>query len=154
MDIKEVYLKLSMLCSRKEYCISDVEKKLDIWKIGEEKQGQIIKDLIAEKFIDETRFVEAFVKDKFRFNRWGRNKIRYHLKQKRISDNLINKALDSIQEIDYQKVVKELLITKNRNLKAKDNYERKTKLIRFMVQRGFEYDALNNEIDDLFCAAE
>ena len=137
------------MCSRKEYCISDLKKKMLNWILSPEQKEDIISNLLQENYIDESRFVKAFVKDKFRFNKWGKIKIVYQLKQKQIASSNIAKALEDISEKDYKELINELLVSKNRNLKAKDSYERKAKLLRFMTQRGFEFELVNNGIDDL-----
>lgn len=149
MDPKEAYRKASLMCSRKEYCISDLKKKMINWILSPEQKEDIISKLLQENYIDESRFVQAFVKDKFRFNKWGKIKIVYHLKQKQISSENIAKAIENIPEEDYKRLINELLVSKNRNLKAKDGYERKAKLLRFMTQRGFEFELVNNGIEDL-----
>ena len=150
MNTKESYHKLAVLCSRKEYCISDLQKKMQFWKLSANQENEIIEQLVSEKYVDEVRFTNAFVKDKFRFNKWGKQKISYHLKQKRISQELITNTLDEISKEDYFETIAQLLSSKNKNLKAKDLYDRRAKLLRFMAQRGFEFEAVNIKLDDLF----
>ena len=149
MDAKEAYNKLAILCSRKEYCVSDMQKKMQSWKLGSKQESQIIAQLITEKYIDETRFAEAFVKDKFRFNKWGKYKIKFQLKQKNIAQELIDSSIEIITDDEYFEMIEELLISKNKSIKAKTEYERRGKLLRFMTQRGFEIDAVNIKLDAL-----
>jgi len=146
---KEAFNKLAILCSKKEYCISDMQKKMQYWKLNSKQETQIIAQLIDEKYIDEKRFTEAFVKDKFRFNKWGKYKISFQLKQKGINQELIESALEIITETDYFEIIEELLISKNKSIKAQTEYERRGKLLRFMAQRGFEIDAVNIKLDSL-----
>ena len=77
------------LCSRREYCQSDIDQKLRIWEVPQATIAKILKVLSEEKFIDHTRFVRAFVNDKLLFNHWGRIKIRYHLVHHRIEKEII-----------------------------------------------------------------
>ena len=150
MTNKEVFNKLALLCSRKEYCSSDLFQKMKKWDINQEVQEDVIIDLKKEKYLDEKRFAEAFVKDKFRFNKWGNQKIRYQLKQKQIEDNNIEDAFIQISEQDYKDSIDALLRSKNRSAKAKDNYDRKNKLLRFMIQKGFEMDVVLKRLEKLF----
>ncbi len=149
MQTKEVYHKFALMCSRKEYSISDIRKKLQNWKLPESKQEEIIKDLVEENYINESRFAEAFVKDKFRFNKWGRQKIKYQLKQKQITEENIETAFEQISQEDYSEMIEKLLESKNKSVKAKSDYERKGKLLRFMAQRGFEIEEVNNGIEKI-----
>jgi regulatory protein len=149
MTTKEIYSKFALMCSRKEYSAFDVRKKMQNWKLSENNQDKIISDLIKENFINETRFAQAFTKDKFRFNKWGKQKIRYQLKQKQISNHDIEDALCQISNEDYIDMIKNLIESKNRNIKAKSDYERKSKLMRFMAQKGFEIDEVNKIIEEL-----
>ena len=149
MDKKEAYHKLAMLCSRKEYCISDLHKKFRFWELSSTQENEIIKQLISEKYVDEERYTEAFVKDKFRFNKWGKQKISYHLKQKQVPQECIDTAIANISDEDYFQTIEQLLQSKNKNVKAKDLYDRRAKLFRFMAQRGFGLDAVNMKLDDL-----
>lgn len=147
MNSKEAFGKLALMCSRKEYCISDIKKKVQFWKLSPSSIDEIIKQLIEENYLNEQRYTEAFVKDKFRFNKWGKQKISYQLKQKQISTELIELAFENISDSDYQEVIEQLLVSKNKSVKAESNYEKRGKLMRFLAQRGFEMDAMNKAFD-------
>jgi regulatory protein len=144
---KERALSKSMaICSKAEKCISDIQKKLDVWEIELEDAHAIIARLIEEKFIDEVRYTQFYVRDKFRFNNWGKVKIAFMLKGKGISNQLIEEALGQINEDDYLLKLTNLLQQKNKSVKAGDDYERKAKLTRFAQGRGFEYDVINTAL--------
>ena len=149
MKLEDAYKKISLQCSRKEYCIFDIEKKMQKWELNLKQQKELISRLLKEHFIDESRYAEAFAKDKFRFNKWGKTKITYHLKQKRISTQNIDFALRCIDEDNYISLINNLLESKNKTIKSQNRYERKTKLLRFMLQKGFEYNLLNEAIEQL-----
>ena len=55
------------LCTASEKCTADIRQKLQDWGADEADTARIIAYLIREKFLDETRFCQAFVKDKLRF---------------------------------------------------------------------------------------
>lgn len=94
------------------------------------------------KFIDETRFSRCFVRDKFRYNQWGRIKIMQALRLKNIPDTYCREALAEIEEEEYLCVLRKLLQSKSRSVKAVSDYERNGKLIRFGLSRGFEMNAI------------
>lgn len=127
-------------CSIAEHCISEVVEKLKRFELIPEDQAKLIRRLQDEGYLNENRYVKAFVKDKFRFGKWGRIKIRYALRQKGISSTLAEVGLAEIQEEDYREMLTELLRQKKRTLKANSLYELKGKLMRFAAGRGFELD--------------
>jgi regulatory protein len=141
--LEELLHKAASYCSISEHCVSEVEDKLTAWGVSDEDKNKIIKRLISEDFINEKRFCTHFVKDKFRFNKWGKIKISYALKQKGLSNELINSALSTIDEGEYQEMLASILKTKLTGLKYEFEYEKQGKLFRFAQSRGFE----NNVID-------
>ncbi len=78
--------RMANLCARREYCVFDIETKLKRYDLDKETIENIIAHLIKEKYIDEVRYTRGFIKDKIRFNRWGKTKIEYALRQKRVPD--------------------------------------------------------------------
>lgn len=140
--------KAMALCSRREFCSSDIRSKLQTWGIGDIDNEKIIDLLIKENFINEDRYAKAFVKDKFNYNKWGKIKITSHLKVKNIQSDIIRTALDSIDNELYLKVLKELMANHKRFVKAKNQYDLKAKMLRYGLSKGFEshllYDILND----------
>ena len=104
----EAKTKMEAWCAYQERCQFEVDQKLFTWKFNETERSQIIADLISNRFIDEERFARAFVSGKFRIKHWGRNKIKQHLKQKRISDYSIKKGLQEIDPDEYWNTLKRL----------------------------------------------
>jgi len=130
------------LCARREYCISDITPKLRNWGMDENQARQIIKTLLNERFIDEARYSKAFVRDKFRFNKWGRIKIGMLLKMKNIPPSIIKEALGTIDQDEYFKVIKNLIALKRKSIRGNSDYETGLKLMRFGLSKGFEKDVL------------
>lgn len=150
---KTALAKAMSLCSQREYCIDDIRTKLHSWSVGEADAGRIISTLIHENFLNEKRYAEAFVKDKFRYNKWGKVKIRASLRMKKIPGDIINLALDSIDNELYRKAIEELLLVHRRSVKAKNQYDLKGKLLRYGLSKGFEsgllYDILSGKLEDI-----
>lgn len=140
------YSKAAALCSRAEKCSSDIFKKIIDWGADEDLANEVLQKLIEEKFVDDSRYASFFVKDKFRFNKWGKIKIAFMLKQKHISGNIINDALAEIDEEEYSSVLKKLLEEKSKSIKAINQYDKKAKLMRFTQGRGFELDKILQQI--------
>lgn len=128
----------AMLCSRCEQAEFDIRNKLKTWGISSGDIETIIDRLTREKYLDEERYAIAFTRDKFRFERWGRIKIAYHLKCKLISQHIIDKALSEIHETLYTQSLEHLLSQKARSLKGKEPIQIKASLLRFASSKGFE----------------
>lgn len=134
--------KAEAYCVSVERCISEVESKLKLWGATSEISEKVIAHLLKDKFIDEQRYAIAFVRDKYRFNGWGRIKISMHLKKKGISDELIDRGLDEIDETEYLLNLKKLLQQKRKSVTGETNYERNVKLIKFAMNRGYEMNEI------------
>lgn len=135
------------LCARREICLSDIRQKMEAWGVEDNDKQKIISRLTGEKYIDEHRYAIAFVKDKFRYNKWGKVKIISALKLKNISGENIREAIDSIDEEVYLEVLKNIISNYRKNLKAKNLYDLKGKVFRHCISKGFEssliYELLN-----------
>ena len=146
---EEAWNRASFLCASSEKCLAEMKEKLFAWQISSEDSDAICQRLIDERFIDEHRYCLFYVKDKFRFNKWGRVKIRTMLQGKRIASKLIEDALGEIDETAYQELLNELLKGKLKGLKFKDDYDRQSKLIRFALSRGFEMNLVMDAVRHL-----
>ena len=136
--LEELLHKAASYCSISEHCISEVEDKLNAWCVDCDNKSKIINRLIDEDFINEKRYCIYFAKDKFRFNKWGKIKISYTLKQKGLSNELINNALATIDDGEYEEMLASILKTKLAGLKYELEYEKQGKLFNFAQSRGFE----------------
>ena len=141
MTEEAALVRLSGLCCRAEYCLMDMRHKMMRWQLPDGAEARILKRLTADKYIDENRYAHAFVRSKFRFNRWGKDKIVRALKMKGISDEDISDAIVEIDEQESLDTLKELLTTKMRTVKYNTDYELYMKLLRFAVSRGFSLDS-------------
>ncbi len=126
------------LCSRSEYCISDIRKKILKDGLTGEDAEKIITALCKEKFIDENRYARMYVRDKFTFNKWGKQKIAYMLKMKQVDQEYIREALENIEEPAYEDSIRNVLTDKSKHIKGKDLFDKQAKLIRFGLGKGFE----------------
>lgn len=141
--------KAMAMCAAREMCLSDIRSKLHSWGVKDDDAEKILAALVRGKFIDEERYAVAFVKDKFRYNKWGKIKTGQALRMKRINDEVIRKALDSIDNVEYLDLLKRIVEKQRKTVKAKNQYDLKGKLLRHCLSKGFEshlvYDLLNAE---------
>jgi len=132
------YDKAAFLCSRSEKCTSEIQEKLKLWGLSSEDSEPVIEKLVAEKYLDDERFARAYVKDKFRFNHWGKQKIAHMLRAKNISAEILELAFEEIEDEGYSDELRKLLTDKEKSIKAKDKFDKRNKLMRFAMGRGFE----------------
>ncbi|MDR0660349.1 MAG: RecX family transcriptional regulator [Prevotellaceae bacterium] len=140
---QEALAKLKNLCSRSEKCIYDIKLKLQKWGIEPSESEKIIASLLNSKFVDEERYVNAYVREKLNLAKWGKQKIVRMLKAKQVQANLIDVALNDINNGKYKEKLVELLKKKNSSIKDESEYNRKAKLLRFALSRGYEYDLVH-----------
>ncbi|HUI32316.1 MAG TPA: regulatory protein RecX [Dysgonamonadaceae bacterium] len=134
----KAFSRMSHLCAKKECCVYDIETKLNRFDLDTEIIERIINQLKKEKYIDELRFTKSFIHDKVRFNKWGKIKIEYALRQKRISESTISEAFSNFSDEELTHSLQDLMQAKWETIKGSSIYERQNKLIRFAMSRGFE----------------
>ena len=150
MTEQEAYLQLATLCAQAEHCEQEMRDKMKRWEIDETVQNRIIDRLVQERYIDNERYARAFVKDKIRYNKWGRRKVQQALWMKRIDNDIQQRVLDEIDEKEYLDVLHPLLKQKRKSTKAANDYELNQKLVRFALGRGFTFDIIRQclEVDE------
>ena len=151
MTEQEAYLQLAALCAQAEHCQQEMRDKMRRWELDETVQNRIIDCLIKERYIDDERYARAFVKDKIRYNKWGRRKVQQALWQKHIDADIQQQVLDEIDEKEYLDILRPLLKQKRKSIKAESDYELNQKLIRFALGRGFGFDIIRQclNVDDI-----
>jgi regulatory protein len=147
MTEQEAYLRLAALCAQAEHCEQEMRDKMRRWGLDEAAQDKVVERLTKERYIDEERYARAFVKDKIRYNKWGRRKVQQALWMKHISDDIQQQVLDEIDGKEYLDVLRPLLKQKRKSIKAESDYELNQKLVRFALSRGFGFDIIRQCMD-------
>jgi len=130
--------RLQKYCAYQERSHHEVRMKLiEIGCYGLDLEN-VICDLIQENFLNEQRFASTYAGGKFRLKKWGRIKIRQELKLKRVSPYCLKKAMEEISEEDYEETMHTLLTKKARTVRAKNQFEKRGKLARYLMQKGYE----------------
>lgn len=141
--------KLRQYCAYQERSHSEVTQKL--WDLGVRKteHDEIITTLIEEDYLNEERFAVQFAGGKFRMKDWGRKRIWYALKEKKVSDYNIKKAMQEIPEEAYLATLRELAEKKYATLKDEPFLSRKKKTMDYLLQKGFESDLISGVLKSL-----
>jgi regulatory protein len=136
-----------IFCGYQERCHYETKQKLISFGLARNEVEQIISALIDEDYLNEARFAAAFARGKFRIKGWGRIKIRYELRQKKVSDHCIKTAMDEIDEVEYMKTLDRLYDGKLEELEQEtDPLAKKRKAKDYLLQKGFELDLIMKKI--------
>ena len=144
---KEAYQTLAALCAQAEHCQWEMLEKMRRWEVPEEAQARVMQRLVKERYVDDERYAQAFVKDKIRYNKWGRRKVDQALWQKHIDEDIRKRVLNEVDDEEYLSVLRPLLKQKRKSTKANSDYELNQKLMRFALGRGFTFDIIRQCID-------
>lgn len=144
---KEAFRRMAAYCSRAEHCTREILDKLNKWELDEDAKRRIVELLREEKYIDDNRYAQSFVHDKYKFAKWGKVKIRMALLQKQIDAAVIYQCLEGINQQEYLSILTGLLKAKKKTIKGDNDYERSAKLIRFAAGRGFELTDIRQCMD-------
>ena len=134
----ELKSKMEAYCAAAEHCENEARMRLRQWGCDAQTEDSIIDHLLAENYISDERYAKAFVHDKLLYQGWGRIKIEYMLRGKRIAYDVIQEALKSIDENDYNRILNHLVSQRLNDL---------TGLYRFLTQRGFTFDEIRNAVN-------
>lgn len=141
--------KIRQFCSYQERTHQEVKDKLYGYGLYKKDVELLLTQMIEENYLNEERYAIAFAGGKFRMKKWGRIKIKFELKQKRVSEYCIREALESIDEEDYRKTIKGLFQQKNQLLSREKNvFVKKQKIRSFLLQRGFEPSLIMEQFKD------
>src|SRR5882757_535910 len=142
--------KAKQYCAYQERCHSEVKNKLFEFGLNKNEVDELLSLLISEDYLNEQRFAIHFAGGKFRMKHWGKVKIKYELKQKKVSEYCIKKALAEIDDEDYYKTIQKLFEEKLRTLKSEKNiFIKKRKLQDYLMQKGYESDLIREMMNGI-----
>jgi regulatory protein len=146
---EQAFQKLKQYCAYQERSHHEAKQKL--WELGVNKveHDGIIALLIEEDYLNEERFAIQYAGGKFRMNQWGKKKIYYALREKKLSEYCIKKALAQIDEEDYMKTLHDLAEKKYSSLTGEHHLVRKKKTIDYLLQKGFESEHVQSIVGSL-----
>ena len=146
--MEKVLDRMRNLCSRREYCRSDIMKKVLTSLEGDRAGAEKVMDiLVKEKYIDELRYSSAFARDKASLSGWGEKKIRYMLAAKGVPGDVVDAALKEVDSPKARTRLEKLMENKFRTLK--DDPQCRIKMLRFGLGRGYGYDEVSEVLEIL-----
>ena len=145
---------LMRLCARAEKCSGDALRLMRRWGLSDADARGVLARLEKERFVDDSRYAEAYVREKMRFSGWGVHKIRAALRAKSVAPDIIAKALDQLTPEGNTARLAEMIRKKAAKTSYKNAYDLKTKLVRFGMSRGFDLDDVLSAIEEYLCESE
>ena len=121
------------------------KKKLDDIDIDE-----IVNRLTKNKLLDDSHFVECFVKDKLNFTTMGEYKIIFELKKHQIDSNIIQQY-SYLWDSDVMIPKIEKLVDKQIQSNSKlDSYKLRDKIYRYLINQGYSSSLVVSVLNDRF----
>ncbi|MFA0961595.1 regulatory protein RecX [Roseivirga sp. BDSF3-8] len=141
--------RMASYCAYRERSPREVFDKIKKEGVSQEVAEEVVEKLRDEGFLNEERFASAFVHDKFRLQKWGRIKIRQHLRAHKVEPTVLETSLyNATPDEAYEELLNELLIKKAATLKGQPALQKKQKVTRFLLQRGFENELIREAMDN------
>ena len=141
--------KLRFYCRYQQRCQSEIKQKLFELGINSKDHDELIGELIKENCLNDERFAAAFVSGRFKMKQWGRKKIQNGLKEKRVSDEIAQRALEQINKKEYMAILNKLAKERYASLKHEQYLVRKKKTMDYLMQKGYEVDLIRDTINNL-----
>lgn len=126
------------LLSRREHSYKELYAKLTKFSEDHEEITAVLTEMVNKKFLNEERYIEAYISSKSR--KYGSLKIKYLLHNKVADQDLVN-SIYTEANINELQIATELLRKKYTELPTDVNG--KAKVIRFLLNRGFNYTIAN-----------
>lgn len=140
---------LMRLCSKAEKSSGDALRLMYRWGVPIAERQGVLDKLVEMRFIDDTRYAEAYTREKSQLAGWGARKIAQNLYQKGVSKDIVAKTLAMLESDDQRAMLEKRLQRKLPAIKATTDYERRGKLLRYALSLGYDYDMVISVIDTL-----
>ncbi len=131
---------LMRLCAKAERSSGDALRLMRGWGVADDDARKVLDRLVADRFIDDRRYAEAFVREKINLSGWGRYKIVSALRTKGISQALAAEAMSQADETDMSVRLSGILARRMRMLKAATPFDARAKLMRYALSQGYDYE--------------
>lgn len=146
---EQALVSLMNLCAKSEKCSADARRLMRGWGVSVADAERVLQRLVAERFIDDSRYAEAFVREKINLSGWGVHKIKATLRQKGIGTEIISSALEQCSGVDMAERLTTLLTRKLRTVKAKNSADLRAKLLRYAAGQGYDFSTAKEAVESL-----
>jgi regulatory protein len=145
--LQQARIKAEKYCAYQERSQQEVKLKLLGMGLTHSESAEILAELVMQNFVNESRFAHAFAKGKLKVKKWGSRKIAIALKNKGITDALIQEVLKSIDPDYYLSELRLSIEMKAKTIKEIDPWKKAGKLKQYLIGRGYEAELVFREVD-------
>lgn len=139
----DIMAKMERFCAMQERCENDVRRKLTSFHLSDRQEDAIVKSLRENRYLDEERYVELFVRSKVK-SAWGRQKIVAALRAKGIPSELIAAGCEEISDDDYTDRLRDAIGKWRRS--HPDEAPNSPKLVRHLMSKGYGIGEVMREL--------
>ncbi len=148
--MQELWNSLIRFCNYQERCKADVVKKMTSLGVKPSDFASWIRKLEEEKLLNESRFIKNFIHGRFKNKKWGKQKIANALSAKGISKEKFDSELNAlIEDESYCVQLKAIAQKKATTIRAKNMLDKKQKLIRFLLGKGYAFQEVANVVNEI-----
>ena len=140
---------LMNLAARSEKCSGDALRLMKGWGVADSDAQRVLQRLISERFIDDSRYAAAFVREKINISGWGIYKITAALRRKGIDKDIVAEAIAENCGVDMVERLLELLQRKMRTVKAKNSADLRAKLFRYAASQGYDFSTAKRCVEQI-----
>lgn len=148
-SLEQIVQKLEYYCSYQERCHTDVSEKLRGFVLTEVQKDAVVVHLINNNFLNEERFASVFAIGKFHQKKWGKIRIKIELKQRKISDYLIQKSLKEIDQDEYVSIFNLLSEKFWESITEKNKLKKRKKFCDYLLRKGWESEKVYDKLKEL-----
>ena len=151
----EALARCAELCNRCEQCTPDLHSKMHRWGLSFEDTTKIVEQLEDLGYVDDRRFVRAYAHDKVCFSGWGRYKIERALRAKFIDRDIVDLAMEGVEDEEYLAAACKATAAKLRQFRPEyPEYEKHMKVLAHVMQRGFEIPVAKKALREVLAQLE
>jgi regulatory protein len=133
---------LMRFCAYRERAEHEVHQKAVQLGLLPAEIKSALATLKEEGFLNQDRFLRAYVHDKRSFQGWGPYKIQAHLRQYQIPNHDIQQALEDVAPEAWIDILRRLVKQKNSLPTENWDAEQRQKMFRWLYGRGFTSDQI------------
>ena len=124
-------------CALSEQCESGVRQKLISWGAASDDVTPIVERLRSEDYLNDERYARAFCEGKLVQQRWGKQKVLYHLRAKHLPKEAIEAGMSVVDDETYFRIMADEMEKKLRTLGGELTPEVRRKMLSFLISRGY-----------------
>jgi regulatory protein len=144
-----VYQKAMRYCGYQERTVKEVQEKLRGWGVEGKNEAHIIQALKEDRFLDEGRYIAAFIRGKFLGKKWGKEKLAAVLTSKGLDQVLVRQGLAMIEDADYLQRLRDVAERRRASLAEASSTEARRKLMNYLFQKGYEFDLVMQVVQEI-----